>query len=116
MEEGVILVRVATISDESLTTPNKLYRSDLVELTHKVISHYFIQRAEDFRYERLNSRGLEKYHTRLTRAGAKAMHLTPEESKEVFDIILGRDKDKISELLTGLSKRVEQVGLKGKEN
>ena len=116
MPEKKILVRIATMSNASPTEPNRLYISDLVELTHGVSSIYFLQRNPNFtKYDGLNSEKLGNLYERMTRAGARAMHLTPEESEEVFKIVSERDTDRISKLLVELNKRVKQAGLKGDE-
>lgn len=117
MGERQISIRVARISNEKPES-NKVYSADLIELTHGVSSIYFVQIPENpLQYEMVLSQNLGLVHGRMARTGAREMHLTSEESEDVFDIIFGeRDKGKISELLSGLSKRVEQAGLKGEEN
>jgi len=118
MPERKVLVRVATMSNENPTEPTRLYISDLIELTHGVSSIYFLQRPESiFKYDLVCARDLGRIQERMDRTGARAMHLTPEESEEVFNVVFGqRDRDKISELLAGLNKRIKQAGLKGQED
>jgi len=117
MEKGIISVRIATISSPSPTESNRVYVTDLVELTEKSYSVYFLQRPGDMtKYDMINTQDLGMIHGRMNRTGARAMHLTMEESDELFNAIFGeRDNEKASKLLAGLNKRIKQAGLKGEE-
>lgn len=117
MGNGIISVKIATISNPNPTEPRRLYVADLVEITDENRSVYFIQRPGSmFKYDMLCTQDLRGVHGRINKAGARAMQLTVEESDELFNAIFGeRDTDKVSKLLVELNKRVKQAGLKGSE-
>ena len=117
MPEIYALVRAATLSYEDPGQPGRKYPRELIELSHGIVFFYFINPINCFsRYEKIDEQELEGYRQRLDKAGARAMHLTPEESQEVCDSVFGaRDSEKISRFLCSLTRRIEKAGLKGSE-
>ncbi len=116
MPEMKVLVRAATLSYDNNGQPGRKHPRDLVEFTHGVVSIYFINPPNRFsRYERVDV-NLGEYGRRLDKAGARALHLTPEESEEVRKVIFETtDEDEISKFIATMNRRIEKLGLKADE-